>query len=207
MDWLYLWGAFVGLVAIINPISTAFVFLSVTRKDKDKKRREMAYRAVLVSALILIFFSLTGAVIFKMFGITLEAFKIAGGLLIAQVGLRMLHAKERTTEREIQESAKRDDVSIIPVAIPMLSGPGAITTMLVWTHNAPTVFEKVGLLFVPLFIGLLTYFVLVNAKVLNKSLGHTGSNVVARLMGLIVLVMGIQFIINGVIDLALLIVG
>lgn len=201
MDWVFIWGAFVGLIAIINPVSTAFVFMGVTKRDSHKKRVEMAYRAVLVSVIILIFFSLTGFIIFKTFGITLEAFKIAGGVLIAQVGLRMLHAKERTTEKEIKESSKRDDVSIIPLAIPMLSGPGAITTMLVWTQNAPGIYEKIALLFVPIIIGIISYFVLINAKILTKSLGHTGSNVVGRLMGLIVLVMGVQFMINGFVDL------
>jgi multiple antibiotic resistance protein len=201
MDYIFIWNAFIGIIAIINPISTAFVFLSITTKSNEAKKKEMAYRAVMISAFILIFFSITGFLIFQLFGITIEAFKIAGGILISQVGFRMLHAKKKTTKEEIEESVKRDDVSIIPLAIPILSGPGAITAMLVWTSNAPGITEKFVLLFVPIFISIITYYLLINAKYLKKALGKTGSNVVARLMGLIVVVMGIQFILNGIIEI------
>jgi len=201
MDYLFVWSAFFGLIAIINPLSTAFVFSSITIGDTQKKKKEMAHRAVIVSSFVLIFFSITGFMIFNLFGITIEAFKIAGGLLISQVGFRMLDAKKKTTEEEIKESSRRDDISIIPIAIPMLSGPGAITTILVLNSNAPGVMERFALLFIPIIISIISYYFLIKADLLKKALGETGSNVVARLMGLIVVVMGIQFILNGIYDI------
>ncbi|MFH1450713.1 MAG: MarC family protein, partial [archaeon] len=135
------------------------------------------------------------------FSITIEAFMIAGGLVIGKLGFNMLNAKPRQTEKEEKESKKRQDISIIPLAIPLLSGPGAITTALVWTSQAPGTPEKIGLLLIPVVISLLAYPIIINAKLLERFFGHTGINVIEKLMGLIVLVMGVQFIINALVKL------
>ena len=207
IDYAFLWGAFLGLFAIMNPFSTALIFLSITKGDSEAKKKEMAHRAVVISAFVLVFFMITGSFIFSLFSITLEAFKIAGGLLIAITGYHMLKVRDRTTEEEQAEAAKQEDVSIIPLAIPMLAGPGAITAALVWTSNSPGVTEHVLLLFIPVIICALSYFILTKAKHLKKVLRTTGTNVLERLMGLIVLVMGIQFILNAIYDIVPNIIG
>jgi multiple antibiotic resistance protein len=198
----FIWAAFIGILAIVNPLSTAIVFLSLTGRDSDEKRRKMAKRAVIISAGVLIFFMVSGNLIFDTFSITIEAFKIAGGLLIARLGFRMLDASSKEqSEEEQRESKKKDDISIMPLAVPLLSGPGAITTSLVWMSQAPGINEKLALLTIPLVIATISYIALVNAKVLQKAFGTGGINLLEKFMGLIVIVMGIQFIINGLVDL------
>ena len=197
MDFTFLWGAFIGLFAIINPFSAALVFLGISSKGTDQKRKDIAKRASIVSAMILIFFMLTGTVLFKFFGITIEAFKIAGGLLVAIVGFHMIYPRPKLSAVEEMESRKKEDISIVPLAIPMLSGPGAITTALVWASKANGIDNKMGLILIPVIIAIISFIILYNAKVFKEILGHTGINVIGRLMGLIVLVMGVQFIINA----------
>jgi len=201
LDYAFLWLAFIGLFAIVNPFSTAIVFLSATGGDSEQQKRKMVKKASIVSAAVIIVFMIFGSIIFNIFSITIEAFMIAGGLIIAKLGFNMLNAKPRQTEKEEKESKRKEDISIIPLAIPMLSGPGAITTALVWTSQAPGIPERIGLLFIPIVISLLAYPIILNAKYLKKVFGHAGINVIEKLMGLIVLVMGVQFIINALIKL------
>ncbi len=196
-DFGFLWLAFVGLFAIVNPFSTALVFLGLSGKNSERQRRNMARKASITSALILIFFMISGTLIFNIFSITLEAFQIAGGLLISIIGFHMLYPRSKLIDEEKKESIKKEDISIIPLAIPMLSGPGAITTALVWTSQATSYADRMGLLAIAAIISIISYFVLINATYFKRVVGHTGTGVIERLMGLIVLVMGIQFIINA----------
>ena len=198
MDYAFLWGAFIGLFAIIDPFSTAFVYVEISSGDSKKKIKLTAKRASIAFALILIFFILFGTALFHLFSITIEAFQIAGGLIIAIAGFQMLYPKPKLPEEEEIESRKKEDISIIPLAIPMLSGPGAITAVLVWSGKAAHFSDEIGLILIPIIIGIISYFILANARHLKNILGQTGTNVVSRLLGLIVLVMGVQFIINGV---------
>lgn len=198
IDFGFLWLAFLGLFAIINPFSTVLVFLGLAAGDTEKHKRYQARKAAIICSAVLIFFILTGSLLFKLFNITIEAFQIAGGLIIMKVGFDMLNPKPKESfEEHEKELKKRADISIIPLAIPMLSGPGAIATALVWTSQAATTADKIGLIAIVLIISLIAYIFLTNAKIFKKILGNTGTNVIERLMGLIVLVMGVQFIINA----------
>jgi multiple antibiotic resistance protein len=197
IDFSFLWLAAIGIFAIVNPFSTAIVFLGLTEKTSEKLKIKMAEKATITCALILGFFIVTGSLIFDFFGITLEAFQIAGGLLITRLGFGMLYPKAKLDNDEHKESKKKQDISLIPLAIPFLSGPGAIATTLVWASEAPSWMETTGLVIVVALISLIAYVILINARVLNKLFGKTGINVIEKLMGLIVLVMGIQFVINA----------
>jgi multiple antibiotic resistance protein len=198
IDFGFLWLAFIGLFAIINPFSTVFVFLGLTEHESEKRKRFLAKKATITCAIILVFFMVTGTALFKLFNITIEAFRIAGGLIIMNVGFAMLRPKMRESfEEHKAELKKKEDISIIPLAIPMLSGPGAIATALVWTSQSNTLFDRLGLMVVVILISIIAYIFLRNAKMFKKALGKTGTAVTERLMGLIVLVMGVQFIINA----------
>jgi len=201
VDIAFLWLAFLGMFAIINPFSTALVFLGLSAGDTKEHKKYQAKKAAIVSTIVLILFMICGTVIFDIFSITIDAFRIAGGILVAKVGFNMLSAKDRQSDEEKKESKKKRDISVIPLAIPMLSGPGAITVALVWTSQAPSVVDKVGLMVMAALIFLISYFILIHANILKKVLGQTGTNVLERLMGLIVLVMGIQFILNAAMDI------
>ncbi|MBU1199160.1 MAG: MarC family protein [Nanoarchaeota archaeon] len=199
VDLTFLWAAFMGLFAIINPFSTGLVFLGLTSNDSEQRKKFLAKKASILCMIIMFLFMISGSLIFKIFSISIEAFQIAGGLLVAKVGFDMLNPKLKSeqSEDEHKESKQKKDISLIPLAIPMLSGPGAITTGIVWMSQATGMWNKIGLLVIILIISAIAYIVLRNAKYLKKVLGTTGTNVIERLMGLIVLVMGIQFIINA----------
>lgn len=161
----------------------------------------MAKKAAITASIILLAFMVFGSLIFTLFSITIEAFQIAGGLLVAKVGFDMLYHRPRQTEEEHQEAKKKDDVSLVPLAIPMLSGPGAITATLVWTAQAPSSLDKIALGGLIVIISIIAYVILISAHRLKKALGKSGTNVIERLMGLIVLVMGVQFILNALLKL------
>ncbi|MFT4310546.1 MAG: MarC family protein [Candidatus Woesearchaeota archaeon] len=199
VDFAYVWVAFIGLFAILNPFSTALVFLGLTSHTTHAYRVAMAKKSALIAATVLIVFMITGSMLFKTFSITIEAFKIAGGLLIAKVGFSMINPESRSliSESDKQDSQFMRDISIVPLAIPMMSGPGAITTSLVWISNAPTFATRMALWTLPIIISFITFFVLKHADDLKKLLRPTGIDVIERVMGLIVLVMGIQFILNA----------
>jgi multiple antibiotic resistance protein len=188
-----------SLFVIVNPFSTASVFLTITRDDSKEKKKLMAKKAVITAALVLIVFSLIGSYILNFFSITVEAFKIAGGLIIGAVGWKMINAKREILNSEEEEKAAldKDDVSIIPLAIPMLSGPGAITTSIVLAGEATGIFDIGALLIAILIVSILSYAILSHASIIDKFLGVPGRRVIDRIMGLIVLVVGVQFIING----------
>ncbi|MBL7055813.1 MarC family protein [Candidatus Woesearchaeota archaeon] len=198
-------ASFSALFTIINPFSTASVFLSITKGDKEHKRDQMAKKACMTAATVLIVFALIGTFILQFFSITVEAFRIAGGIIVSIVGIRMVYAKRTIlhTEKERKESLEKEDVSVIPLAIPMLSGPGAMTTVIVLMSESPNYINKGIVLVAILIVCLLSYIVLSKASIIDKYLGETRRRVIDRIMGLIVLVVGVQFVINGVEGLVL----
>jgi multiple antibiotic resistance protein len=193
-------ASFSSLFTIINPFSTAPIFLSITKGDSLDKKRQMARKASITAAITLIIFALAGSFILSFFSITVEAFKIAGGIIIAIVGMRMIYAKRDVlhTDKEKKEAAKKEDISIIPLAIPMLSGPGAMTTAIVLMRQSSEISFKATVLVSIIVACFLSYVVLSRAFIIEKYLGETGRRVIDRIMGLIVFVVGIQFVINGI---------
>lgn len=193
-------AAFSSLFTIINPFSAATIFISITRFDSRKKKIAMARKASLTAAIVLVVFALAGNYILNFFGITVDAFRIAGGIIIGSIGLSMINAKRDhlRTEKEKNEAVTKEDVSIIPMAIPILSGPGAMTTSLVLMREVNSVFDVATLIFAIIIVCLLSYFILSRADYIGKYLGETGKHVTERIMGLIVLIVGVQFVINGI---------
>lgn len=197
VEWGFLWGAFIGLFAIINPFSTGLIFVGLSAKLSSKERIRVAKKASVISALILLFFLISGSLIFKFFDITLESFRIAGGLLVSFIGFKMINPLpyNRQGKSEEKDTKRREDIAVVPLALPMLSGPGAIATLLVLLSESSGLINWFGLAVVIVLISFISYFVLINVNILKK-LGETGINVIERLMGLIVIVIGIQFIID-----------
>ena len=193
-------AAFSSLFTIINPFSAASVFLSITRGDSIEKKRRMAKKASITAAIVLVVFALAGNYILNFFGITVDAFRIAGGLIIAGIGFRMIHAgrEHLRTEEEKKEARIKEDISIMPLAIPMMSGPGAMTTALVLMREAHGGFDIATLIFSIILVCIISYFVISRAHYIDRRLGETGRHVTERIMGLIVLVVGVQLMINGV---------
>jgi multiple antibiotic resistance protein len=191
--------AFSSLFSVINPIEAAPLFVSLTAGAPEHRRR-MALRASAAAALILAVFALTGGAIFSAFGITLPAFQIAGGILFTSMGLRTLSEDERP-ERTTRVATS--DPSIVPLGMPLIAGPGAISTVMVLVGQARDGGHRVALAIAIAANILLTLVILLAAPSLVARIGETGQKIVSKIMGLITTVIGVQFVLNGVETVAL----
>ena len=185
---------FTSLVAIINPLMTAPIFLSMTDGYSEEHRQQTLRGAVLTGTAVLLVFALLGGAIFQLFGITIHAFRIAGGFILFGIGLDMLQAKPsrvRATPEEEREGLRKEDIAITPLGVPMLVGPGSITTVMVLMADAPTTLHVVTVLLVILVVLGGTYLLLGQGQRILRVFGRTGLNVMTRIMGLLVAVMGL----------------
>jgi MarC family membrane protein len=197
--------AFSSLFSVINPIEAAPLFVSLTR-GMESRRKELAFRASIAAALILVVFALAGGAIFSFFGITLPAFQIAGGILFTSIGLSTLRfddRAERAEEAEEADSASKADPSIVPLGMPLIAGPGAISTVMVLVGQARDGGHRAALAIAIAANILLTLLILLAAPILVRRIGATGQRIVSKIMGLITAVIGVQFVLNGVETVAL----
>lgn len=194
-----------ALFVIVNPLTTAFVFLSMLPRATDEIRETTARRAVIVATGIFFTFALLGGIIFKLFGITLEAFRIAGGIILFGIAMRMIGKGQDETDTDSETYAAdgqiTNDISVIPLAIPFISGPGSIATVMILTGEAPTVWH-LGLVFMAILITTAScYFAMLYSNYLVRYLGETGKEIITRVFGVILSVIAVQFVINGVLDI------
>jgi len=192
---------FTSVFFIVDPFAVIPTFLAMTARDTPPQRRVLARRGAWTCAITLILFALDGSLIFKLFGITIGAFKIAGGVLIGLNALDMVQARrsqQRETAVETAEGIQKDDIGIMPLGVPMLAGPGAISTVMVLALGAKSVAATVTIYVSIVMTAVLTYFVLSTASVVEKRLGQTGMRILTRLMGLVLCAIAIQFIIDGI---------
>ena len=192
------------LFTLINPIGISPILIIMTERFSKKEKINIAQKGSLTAFITLILFSLLGSVIFNFFGITIEAFQIMGGILFFRNGLRMLDSKigrSRTTPAEQEESEESDDIAVSPIGIPLIAGPGAITAAMLLSSQTPQLYSYFTLIFSIFFVLSLVYLILRNGDVILKLLGTTGIRIIQRLMGLILMVIAVQFVINGVISI------
>jgi len=190
--------AFGSIFSIVDPFSAVPVFLGLAGADTKPHQTRIALRAALTCFLVLSVFGLAGGAIFRFFGITIPAFKIAGGILLFGVALEMMRAKHSTMRSTKEEQAEpREDVGLIPLGLPLLSGPGAIAAVMVLAGNAPTAQGRLAVHIAVLGVSLLAFLILRSATFFSRLLGTTGINIIGRLMGLILAAMAIQFVLDG----------
>ena len=196
--------AFAGVFVILDPFGASSHFLALTSQHPTSLKKAIAQKACMVAFGVLIFFSLAGGALFKYFGLTLAALKIAGGILLFTIALGMLYGKRTgakiTPEEEKEHSEPDEDITVIPMAIPILSGPGAITTVMVLSGEAQTPMKLSMVLLAILISIIICYWVLANSVVILKLLRTTGVKILTRIMGLIMSVIAVQFVINGIAD-------
>jgi multiple antibiotic resistance protein len=192
----------IPLLAIVNPLSAVPMYVAMTA-DYTRDHRATTLRRANIAAFVLIeVFTLIGPFILRFFGITTQAFRIAGGIIFFGIGMEMLQARKsrvKTTEEEEIEGAAKEDIAIVPLGIPTLAGPGSITTVIALNGQAAGDIMKQAVIFVAIAIVLvICWLTLSAAPLITRRLGTTGMNVMTRLMGLLVTVVGAQFIIDGV---------
>jgi multiple antibiotic resistance protein len=192
----------VTIFFIVDPLATIPAFLTMTAGDSMEKRRAMALKAAIAATLILVVFAAAGGLILRLFGITLPAFRVAGGIILGLSAIEMLRADRpsRETQEEIREGIEKVDISITPLAIPLLAGPGAISTVMVLTHRAATWSAGLPVYFAIVLTGAATYVLLSFSGHLQRVLGKTGIHVMSRIMGLVLATIAVQFVLDGVRD-------
>jgi multiple antibiotic resistance protein len=196
-------NAFVAVLVITDPLGNTPIFASLLNSYSVQERHAIIRRACLAAVAILILFTLMGSVIFKIFGITIGAFRIAGGLILFGIAANMLSAQKsrvRITPGEQVEAQQKEDIAIVPLASPLISGPGAIATVMTLETQAQSHYETGILILIILVAGLISYLTYRYASTFIMKIGETGINIMTRLLGLILAVMSVQFVINGLRD-------
>ncbi len=183
---------------LINPIGTMPIFMTMTANLDSTARTHTALKASIVAFLTLVLFAFSGQLLFKFFGISVNSFRVVGGVIFFLMGMDMLQArlnKVKVSKQDVHSYV--NDISVTPLAIPMIAGPGSMTNAIVMMEDAQTGARKAILIASILLVMLLTYLILYSSSKLIRILGETGNNVMMRLMGLIVMVIAVEFLFSG----------
>ncbi|HOK60403.1 MAG: MarC family protein [Tenuifilum sp.] len=190
---------FTSFFTLINPLGAMPIFMTMTAELNPAERIKTARKASIVAFLTILFFAFTGQLLFRFFGISVNSLRVVGGVIFFMMGMDMLQA--RLTRVKIAENEVKkyvNDISITPLAIPMICGPGAITNAIILMQDATTIDKKMVLVFSIFLVMLLTFLILYSSSKIIKALGETGNNVLMRLMGLIVMVIAVEFFFAGI---------
>ena len=201
--------AFSSIFFLVDPFAAIPSFLAITSNADSARRKRMARKAALTCFIVLTSFAFAGQLIFRMFGITLPAFEIAGGLILLLIGLDMLEAKRSPTQEatgDTEEGAAKEDAGIVPLGIPMLAGPGAISSVMVLVGQAPGFWGwQMGAILGAITVtALASYWVLAGASKVRGVMGETGIRILVRIMGLLLVALAMQYFVNGLTDLGVI---
>ncbi len=203
--WAIFLGTVIGLLPIINPLAAAPTFLAITEGDDDQRRREQARKGCVYMVVILMSTLFGGTVIMNFFGISVPGLRIAGGILMTGIGMGML-AQQKISPHdalEEREAARRKmDISFSPLAMPMLSGPGSIAVTLGFTSLATGWIDYAAIITGIICVALLTYLVLRLSGKMAGLIGPVGVNAMTKIMGFLIMCIGVQFVVNGVLSIA-----
>ncbi|SJL82456.1 YchE family NAAT transporter [Vibrio palustris] len=195
---------FLGLFATVNPIGIMPVFVSLTSYMDSDERRKTARTTHFSVAVILICSLIGGQTLLDVFSISLDAFRVAGGLLLLSIAFSMMSGKlgeDKQNKQEISESMSREQVGVVPLAMPLMAGPGAISSTIVYGSRYPETFNLIGIIITIIIFCFGGWVLFRSAPFIVRFLGQTGINVITRIMGLILAALGIEFMANGLINL------
>lgn len=196
--------SFVALIAIVNPIGIVPIFLALTTDDSEKERKHTANLSALSVGIILLLAAFAGEAILGFFGIDLPSFRVGGGILVLLMAISMLQAKQsriRQSPSEAEYAEEKENVAVVPLAIPLMAGPGAISLAIIHGHQAETLQHQFMLGGSIVAVALVALVSLSLAKPIGKALGVTGLNIATRIMGLILASIGVQMIAQGLLKL------
>ena len=194
---------------LVDPFAAIPSFLAITESVDPVRRKRMAKKGAVTCFIVLTSFALAGQYIFEMFGIKLPAFEVAGGLILLLIGLDMLEAKRSPTQEALgdtEEAAAKEDAGIVPLGIPMLAGPGAISSVMVLVGQVPSIWHwEMGAILGSIGLtSLISYWVLAGAGRVRQAMGETGIRILVRIMGLLLVALAMQFFVNGLTDLGII---
>lgn len=188
-----------SILFVVDPLGVVPAYLVMTEGDTAAQRRAMAWKAAVAATATLLLFSLAGGYVISMFGVSLPAFRIAGGLILLLVALDMVKAQRSTQEgpAELAEGTEKADIAMTPLAIPMLAGPAALSTVTMLMNQSETWVQSFIVVGIIIATGLVIFLTLRGAELLHRLLGRTGIHVLSRIMGLVLLALAVQFILDG----------
>jgi multiple antibiotic resistance protein len=192
---------------LVDPFAALPTFLAITEGSDAARRKRIAGKGSLTAFIVLAGFAFAGEAIFRLFGITLPAFEIAGGVILLLIGLDMLQAKRSPTQEAVGDTvaaAQKEDAGIVPLGVPMLAGPGAITSVMVLVGQAQTHWQMAAILVSIAFTAAVCYFVLGHSDRVARVLGDTGIRILVRVMGLLLVALAAQYFVNGLADLGVI---
>jgi multiple antibiotic resistance protein len=192
---------FASFFTIVNPIQATLTFVALTTGITSEERKSMAFRTTAIAFIIALLFAIGGNLILQFFGITVDSLRVAGGILLFLVAIDMLKGEreqKKVTDAELRDATYREDISVFPLATPLLTGPGAITTVIVQMGDAMNILEKVLVLGALVLTFAATYLILRSAEYVDRVLGVTGIMVMTRIQGLILGAIAVTFVATGV---------
>ncbi|MBW2596865.1 MAG: NAAT family transporter [Deltaproteobacteria bacterium] len=193
--------SFVSIFVIVSPIGALITFISLTSTMTQQEKNLMAKRAVTLACVMALFFAIAGDIILNFFGIGVDSLKVAGGILLFKIAFDMMLARvsrESITEGEINESMNREDIWIFPIALPMMTGPGTITTVILLSGGSESVFHQLAVILAILLTYLICFMILFFSRRIYKFIGYTGTLVITRLLGLFLAALAVDFITKGI---------
>ncbi|MBM3874188.1 MAG: MarC family NAAT transporter [Verrucomicrobia bacterium] len=201
--WELILGTVIALLPIINPFASTPVFLAITEGDTERQRERQARRGCLYMVAILVLSLIGGTFIMNFFGISIPGLRIAGGLLVSGIGLSMLSARSLAQEERERDAARaKRDISFTPLAMPMLSGPGSIAVTIGFTSLAQTPLDYAAIILGIVVVALISYLVLRISSRIVLVVGINGMSALTKIMGFLLLCIGVQFIVNGILGIA-----
>lgn len=203
-EWTDLIKLTIALLAIVDPVASIPMFISATAGESQGAKERISRVVAVTVFCVLAVAALIGTQVLRFFGISIPSFLVGGGILLLLLAISMLQAREsgmRQTPDEAEEAAAKDAVGVVPLGIPLLAGPGAISTMIIATHQSPSLFHHVLLLIPAAVIALAVWITLKAATRISERLGRTGMNIITRVMGLIIAAIGVEYMYRGIIEL------
>jgi len=195
---------FSSIFVVVSPISGVVTFISLTSKMTPREKNEIAKKAVILACVIALFFAVTGSMILKLFSISVDSLRVAGGLLLFSIAFDMMHAKvsrESITEEEITQSQEREDIWVFPIGLPLLTGPGAISTVIVIMGMAEGIQQKAIVVISIILTFIICLFIFLFSRSLHKFIGYNGMLVFTRLMGLLLAALAVDLTAAGIINI------
>ncbi|OEU42591.1 MarC family transcriptional regulator [Methanosarcina sp. Ant1] len=196
--------ALTSIFVIVDPISGVVTFVSLTSKMKRDEKNELAKKAVTLACLVALFFAITGSVILNLFSISVDSLRVAGGLLLFSIAFDMMHAKvsrESITEEEISQSQEREDIWIFPIGLPLLTGPGTISTVIVLMGGTETIVQKIIIIASIILTFIMCLYIFRFSRGIHKIIGYNGMLVFTRLMGLLLAALAVNLTATGLINM------
>ena len=196
--------ALTSIFVIVDPISGVVTFVSLTSKMKRDEKNELAKKAVTLACLVALFFAITGSVILNLFSISVDSLRVAGGLLLFSIAFDMMHAKvsrESITDEEISQSQEREDIWIFPIGLPLLTGPGTISTVIVLMGGTETIVQKIIIIASIILTFIMCLYIFRFSRGIHKIIGYNGMLVFTRLMGLLLAVLAVNLTATGLINM------